>query len=198
MELPRSSDGDVKQITREFFRRDPVSCAREMIGCTISVGGCSGKIVETEAYAAKDDPACHTWKRQKARDFVAGNLPGTAYVYLSYGMHWLLNFLAKGGKQKGFVLLRALEPLQGIELMRERRGGRGDVDLCNGPAKLTQALGISGYHHGCDPLGEEEWKLLIPATAPKVITSTRVGISMATDRRWRFILEGNPHVSVPG
>ena len=197
MEFPRSSDGTVKPIGREFFQRAPLTCARDMIGCTLALGECSGIIVETEAYAAKGDPACHTWKRQGARDFVAANPPGTAYVYLNYGMHWLLNFLVKGGKEEGFVLIRALEPLQGIKQMTKHRGGQGVKNLCNGPAKLTQALGIHGVHHGCDPLGGKGWNLVIPETPPRVIASTRIGISVATDRRWRFVLKGNPHVSVP-
>lgn len=187
----------LQSLDREFFRRDPVSCAREMIGCTISLGVCCGRIVETEAYAAVGDPACHTWKRQGARDFVDGNPPGTAYVYLNYGMHWLLNFLVKGEKEEGFVLIRALEPLEGMELMRERRGGRGEKFLCNGPAKLTQAMGITGAHHGCDPLVEKEWKLVFPSAPPKVIASTRIGISVATDRRWRFLQMESSFVSAP-
>ena len=187
----------MKPIGREFFQRDPLTCARELIGCTLVLGECSGVIVETEAYAAEGDPACHTWKRQGARDFVDANHPGTAYVYLNYGMHWLLNFLVKGGKEEGFVLIRALEPLQGIEKMTKHRGGRGEKDLCNGPAKLTQALGIRGLHHGCDPLAAREWRLLLPEMTPKVIDSTRIGISVTTDRRWRFLLKGSSHVSVP-
>jgi DNA-3-methyladenine glycosylase len=187
----------LQPLAREFFQRDPLICAREMIGFTLVHGDCSGVIVETEAYAAKGDSACHTWSRQGVRDFVAENAPGTAYVYLNYGMHWLLNFLVKGGSEVGFVLIRALEPLRGIKQMRERRGGRGGMDLCNGPAKLTQALGISGVHHGCDPLVKEGWNLLIPERPPRVIALNRIGISVATDRRWRFALKGNPHVSVP-
>jgi DNA-3-methyladenine glycosylase len=186
----------VQGLSREFFQRDPLICARELIGGTLVHGECSGLIVETEAYAAVGDPACHTWKRQGARDFVIQNPPGTAYVYLNYGMHWMLNFLVKGGSDEGFILIRALKPLQGIQRMQDRRGGRLENDLCNGPAKLTQALGINGEHHGCDPLSEKEWRLLTPENIPAVITSTRIGISVATERRWRFLLKGSPYVSV--
>ena len=94
----------MKPLARSFFERDPVLCARELIGCTLGLEGAFGVIVETEAYAAEGDPACHTWKRHGARDFVARNDPGTAYVYLNYGMHWLFNLLVKGGERDGFVL----------------------------------------------------------------------------------------------
>ena len=104
----------MRPLERSFFERDPVLCARELIGCTFGFGSTSGIIVETEAYTAEGDPACHTWKRPTAREFVASNPPGTAYVYLNYGMHWLFNFLVKGGERDGFVLIRALEPAQGI------------------------------------------------------------------------------------
>jgi len=89
----------MKRIERSFFERNPVMCARELIGCTLGLGSTMGIIVETEAYAAAGDPACHTMKRPSAREFVATNPPGTAYVYLNYGMHWMLNFLVKGGER---------------------------------------------------------------------------------------------------
>ena len=188
----------MKPLSRSFFKRDVVLCARELIGCTLGFAGTSGIIVETEAYAAEGDPACHTWKRQGARDFVARNAAGTAYVYLNYGMHWLFNLLVKGGERDGFVLIRALEPLGGVDLMQERRR-RGKVEeLCNGPAKLTQALGITGDHHEVDPLSARGWVLTGPRSTVATITSTRIGISQATDYRWRFIMKGSRYVSVPG
>ena len=143
-----------------------------MVGCRLSLGDCRGIIVETEAYAAENDPACHTWKRQSARDFVARNQPGTAYVYLNYGMHWLLNFLVKGVGVNGFVLIRALEPEKGIELMRDRRKGKEREELCNGPAKLTQAFGIAGEHHGSDPLSDRKWGLFYPLSPVETVDST--------------------------
>ena len=184
-------------LNRRFFERDPVTCARDMIGCRISISGCGGFIVETEAYAADGDPACHTWTRQKARDFVTVNSPGSTYVYLNYGIHWLLNFLVKGGASDGFVLIRALKPLDGIGLMMNRRNRRTVKDLCNGPGKLTQALGINGRYHGRNPFVKEStWSLLMPSFHPSVSDSTRVGISQATDRMWRFVLDDCPYVSV--
>jgi DNA-3-methyladenine glycosylase len=194
-----------KRIERSFFERDPVVCARELIGCTLGLGSTMGIIVETEAYAAAGDPACHTMKRPSAREFVATNPPGTAYVYLNYGMHWMLNFLVKGrerggdpvGKREGFVLIRALEPVKGIPVMKRRRNQAKNYLLCNGPAKLTQALGITGSHHGTNPLDADGWTLLQSESSTGIDVSTRIGISVATDYPWRFLLHESPFVSVP-
>ena len=191
------------QLRPAFFRRDPLLCARELIGCRFGVGETAGIIIETEAYTAVDDAACHTWKRQGARDFVAGHGPGTAYVYLNYGMHWLFNFLVKGGAvddkhgeaRNGFVLIRALDPVAGIGLMQERRKRMAIGELCNGPAKLTQALGIDVAHHGSNPFSLEGWTLTSPEGTPEVLVSTRIGISQATDYPWRFLLKGSRGVS---
>jgi DNA-3-methyladenine glycosylase len=186
------------RLTRDFFERDPILCARELIGCTLGMGECSGVIVETEAYTAENDPACHTWKRSSAREFVARHAPGTAYVYLNYGMHWLCNFLVKGGAREGFVLIRALEPMQGIDAMRHRRSRVKLEELCNGPAKLTQALGITGEHHGVDPFSVPEWHLSFgEVVGSRILVSTRIGISQATEYPWRFLLKGSRCVSVP-
>ncbi len=187
----------MKILTREFFQRDPLICARELIGCTLGFDGTAGIIVETEAYAAKGDRACHTWKRAGAREFVSSHAPGTAYVYLNYGMHWLFNFLVKGGENEGFVLIRALEPAEGIPLMRSRRKRKQLQDLCSGPAKLTQALGIAGRHHGCDPFAGNNWWLSKAMEGQELIVSTRIGITLDADYPWRFLRKGCPFVSVP-
>ena len=194
----------MKPLTPAFFCRDPIVCARDLIGCKFGVGETSGIIVETEAYTAEDDPACHTWKRQGARDFVALKGPGTAYVYLNYGMHWLFNFLVKGGSdgnvgpaRDGFVLIRALEPIAGIGIMQQRRKRMAISELCNGPAKLTQALGIDGSSHGSSPFTSEGWILTAPEGTPEVLVSTRIGISQARDYPWRFLLKGSRRVSFP-
>ena len=105
------------KLTRDFFARDPVTCARELIGCTLVWGRCAGVVVETEAYAAINDEACHTWSRPSARAFVAKHPPGAAYVYFNYGMYWMLNVLVKGGAEDGFVLFRAMEPTVGLAAM---------------------------------------------------------------------------------
>ena len=108
-------------IDRSFFQRDPVTCARELVGCELRWKQCAGIVVETEAYAAVNDEACHTFARPSAREFIARHRAGTAYVYLNYGMYWLLNVLVKGGAKDGFVLIRALEPTLGLDVMTQRR-----------------------------------------------------------------------------
>src|SRR5580700_9319853 len=115
-------------IARPFFQTDPLTCAQAMIGCELVWGKTAGKIVETEAYAEHNDQASHTFLRRGTREFIEVHPPGTLYVYLNYGVHWLLNFLVKGGSANGFVLIRALEPTEGRTLMAERRGVTGDRD----------------------------------------------------------------------
>src|ERR1700738_1037961 len=138
------------QIDRSFFETDPLSCAQSLVGCELIWGGTAGRIVETEADAEHGDQASHTFLRRGAREFVETHLPGTLYVYLNYGVHWLLNFLVKGGKANGFVLIRALEATGGGNLMMQRRGVAEDRSLCSGPGKLTQALAIDTGFHGQD------------------------------------------------
>src|ERR1043165_4235724 len=132
-----------RMIRRPFFRRNPLSCARDLIGAELIWGDCAGIVVEVEAYAAIDDEAAHTFTRPSARSFIERNKAGAAYVYFNYGVHWMLNVLVKGGAN-GFVLIRALEPRRGIELMKRRRGITALRQLCSGPGKITQALAITG------------------------------------------------------
>src|SRR5437879_11032467 len=133
-------------IRRTFFRRDPLTCARELIDAKLIWGKCAGTVVETEAYFAENDEASHTFCRPSARSFIEQNEAGAAYVYFSYGAHWMLNVLVKG-KENGFVLIRAVEPVRGIELMKKRRGVDDKKRLCSGPGKLTQAREIMDRHH---------------------------------------------------
>ncbi len=179
----------MKTLTRGFFQRDPVSCARDLIGCEFVWNGAGGVIVETEAYSVRNDEACHTFSRPSSRRFVAEKPPGTAYVYLNYGMHWLLNFLVKGGTEDGFVLIRALEPTRGIEEMRRRRGMSDLKNLCSGPGKLTRALGIDGGIHGRDLFEVENSLLVTPVKPPRILEGPRIGISRAVDLPWRFVQE---------
>src|SRR6202040_1813986 len=136
-------------LGRDFFQRDPLSCARDLIGCELIWSSCAGVIAETEAYNAIGDEACHCFVRPSARAFVERNRAGAAYVYFNYGVHWMLNVLVKG-KANGFVLIRAIEPSRGIALMKKRRGVDDVRRLCSGPGKLTQALGITGRYHEMD------------------------------------------------
>ncbi len=182
-------------VSREFFQRSPRVCARALIGAELRWGGCAGIVVETEAYEAEGDAACHTFSRPSARAFVENHGAGTAYVYLNYGMHWLLNVLVKGPRQ-GFVLVRAIEPTAGDEAMRSRRGTDAMRALCSGPGKLTQALGIGGSVHGRDLCADEEFAFHARAGRPPVAADGRIGISAAADLPWRYTWAGSPFVSV--
>jgi DNA-3-methyladenine glycosylase len=186
----------MKFLAADFFERDPVDCARELIGAHFIWHGCEGVIVETEAYAAAGDPACHTFFRPSSRSFVEQLPAGTAYVYLNYGVHWLFNVLVKGPQGAGFVLFRALEPVTGLERMIARRGRTDPRDLCSGPGKLTRALGIDGAAHGSAFLGPGKTGIR-RGPSVEVIAAARIGISRARDLPWRFLAAGNPHVSRP-
>lgn len=175
----------MEELGPAFFERNPLVCARELIGCVFRWHGCEGRIVETEAYAEHGDPACHTWSRPSARDFIARHDPGTAYVYLNYGVHWLFNVLVKGPEGSGFVLIRALEPLVGMDRMRRRRGDMPNQRLCSGPGKLTKSMGIQGIHHGIPFLKGGDTGLYRGGTLP-VLQGGRIGISKATEFPWRF------------
>ncbi len=183
-------------ITADFFRRDPVSCARELVGCELFWKGCCGVIVETEAYSVLNDEACHTFSRPSSREFVASMPPGTAYVYLNYGVHWLLNFLVKGGSEDGFVLIRALEPKKGISEMILRRNTTRLQELCSGPGKLTRALGMDGSLHGRDLRSEAGSSLRLSANTPKILACPRIGITRSAELPWRFVAAGSPFLSV--
>ena len=181
-------------LKRRFFERDPLICARELIGCGLYWGALSGIVVETEAYDAEGDGACHTASRPSARAFVTNYPAGAAYVYFSYGAHWMLNVLVKGARW-GFVLIRALEPLDGVEQMKKARRTENLQQLCSGPGKLTQALGVMGHHNGKDLCVDPAFSFFKRPGSQKVEASPRVGITRSIERPWRFYAGGNPHVS---
>jgi len=181
-------------LEREFFFRDPLLCARELIGCRLQWDDRAGIIVETEAYDTEGDEASHTFFRPSARVFVAAHDPGAAYVYFNYGVHWLFNVLVKG-EREGFVLVRALEPIEGLAGMRKARGVEEAWKLCSGPGKLTQALGITGGDHGKDLCREPRQAFHAPEQKIAVMESPRIGISRAVHLPWRFYASGNRHVS---
>lgn len=183
-------------LKRFFFERDPVTCARELVGCRLTCGSLGGIVVETEAYDAEGDEACHTAFRPSARAFVATHQPGSAYVYFSYGVHWMLNVLVKG-RREGFVLIRALEPIKGIEEMKRARETQDLRQLCSGPGKLTRALGVSGVLHGSDFCTDANFSFSAGRGNQVTESSLRVGISRAVELPWRFYVAGNPHVSRP-
>ncbi|MGE5209280.1 MAG: DNA-3-methyladenine glycosylase [Alphaproteobacteria bacterium] len=184
-----------KIVRAAFFKRDPLTCARELIGKELVWGECSGAVVEVEAYAAIDDEAAHTFTRPSARSFIERNKAGAAYVYFNYGVHWMLNVLVKG-RADGFVLIRALEPRQGIELMKKRRRVADVRQLCSGPGKLTQAFAITGHDHEIDLCSDLSHCFVSNAqTQFDVVADKRIGISRSAHLPWRFTLRGSPFVS---
>jgi DNA-3-methyladenine glycosylase len=191
-----------KFLVRSFFERPFLEVARDLVGCTLVWDGCAGVIVELEAYAVEGDAACHTMSRPSAREFVARHPAGSAYVYLNYGMYWLLNVLVKGGGEDGIILLRALEPRAGLELMCARRGRERSEDLCSGPGKLGRAVNLGRHDHGRELAGRSQRARLHgfqprdPGFEPDIVADSRIGISRAIELPWRFSLRGNLHVSV--
>lgn len=185
------------RLEAAFFDRSVHLVARELIGCRLFYAGCGGTIVETESYE-RDDPACHAYVGLTKRTATLFGPPGRAYVYLSYGIHSLLNAVAEPEGEAAAVLIRALEPTAGIESMRGRRGDRPEAELCSGPGKLTEALGIGLGDNGAD-LGADPFLLLPPELdwSGRVVTGPRVGITKAVERPWRFSLEGSRFVSRP-
>ena len=184
-----------KIIRRAFFRRDPLTCARELIGVELVWGECSGIVVEVEAYAAVGDEAAHTFTRPSARSFIERKQAGAAYVYFNYGVHWMLNVLVKG-EENGFVLFRALEPRRGVKLMKKRRGLEDLHRLCSGPGKLTQSLAITGRDHEMDLCSDPSHCFMSRAnTAIDLVADQRIGITRSADLHWRFSLRGSKFVS---
>lgn len=174
---------------------DSPTVARCLIGATLLLNGVGGRIVETEAYDQKD-PASHSFCGPTARNAVMFGPPGHAYVYRSYGIHWCLNIVCRETGHGAAVLIRAIEPLAGLALMRERRGLDDARLLCAGPGRVGEALGITLEHNGL-PLTAPPFALL-PATGPvQVISGPRIGISKAVDQRWRFALAGSRFLSRP-
>jgi DNA-3-methyladenine glycosylase len=188
----------VSFLAAELYERPVVEVARALIGCVVEHDGAAGVIVETEAYH-DSEPACHAFVGLTPRTKTLFGPPGHAYVYRSYGIHALLNAVCEPPGVGAAVLIRALEPTAGLARMRARRGTRPDTELCSGPGKLTQALGIELEDNGSDlssgPI------VIRPRTDvwrdPPIVAGTRVGITKAVELPWRFAVPGNPHVSRP-
>ena len=182
-------------LSHVFYDRPVVDVARALLGCVVRHGDTAGVIVETEAYHMSE-PACHAYVGLTARTGVLFGPPGRAYVYRSYGIHALLNAVCEPEGVGAAVLIRALDPLQGIEVMRARRGVD---DLCSGPGKLTQALGIGLEMNGTDLAAGP---VAIEAPPPgwrgvPVAVGTRIGITKAAELPWRFCVAGSRGVSRP-
>jgi DNA-3-methyladenine glycosylase len=186
------------RLDRAFYARSVHDVARDLVGCVVRHGETAGRIVETESYHM-EEPACHAFAGVTSRTRTLFGPPGHAYVYFSYGIHSLLNAVAEEDGVGAAVLIRALEPVTGVEPMRARRGVRRAEDLCNGPGKLTQALGIGLSLNGTSLIdGPIEVLAREPAArAPRVVIGERIGITKAADLPWRFCDADSRHVSKP-
>ena len=182
-----------ERLTRDFFARPVHEVAPELIGATLLVDGVGGRIVEVEAYE-QDDPASHSFRGRTARTASMFGAPGHAYVYRSYGIHWCLNLVCAEDGRAEAALVRALEPIRGLEAMRERRGVEQARALCSGPGKLCQALAVTREHDGL-PLDEPPFALLPREATPGIVTGPRIGITRAAELSWRYCLAGSPYVS---
>ena len=181
------------RLPREFFARSVDEVAPDLIGVTLLVDGVGGTIVEVEAYD-QEDPAAHSFRGKTARNASMFGPPGHAYVYRSYGIHWCLNFVCEPEEVASAVLVRALEPVRGLDEMRRRRGLEDERLLCAGPGRLCQALGITREHDGL-PLDEAPFRLLPRTEEPAIATGPRIGITLAVDRPWRYVLAGSRYLS---
>jgi len=183
------------RLRRAFFDRSVHEVAPELIGATLVVGGSGGVIVEVEAYH-HTDPAAHSYRGPTERNAVMFGPPGYAYVYRSYGIHWCLNFVCEEEGSASAVLIRALEPTQGLAAMRRRRGLSEARALCSGPGKLCEALGVSIKHNGL-PLDRAPFELCARAETPEIAIGVRIGITKAVDEPWRYGLKGSKFLSKP-
>ncbi len=193
-------------LPRSFFDRPTQTVARELLGCRLvrKLGGTllAGTVVETEAYIGERDLACHAKSGRTPRTEIMYGPPGFAYVYFTYGMHWMLNLVTEAAGFPAAVLIRALEPLEGIARMQELRGGKPLSQLASGPAKLTQALGIARGENGLDCCRPDSPLTLAPAEVvppSSVVATPRIGLGQTPEpwlsKPWRFTIRGNGFVS---
>src|SRR5436305_669744 len=183
----------MRRLVPADFLGDAPDVAQALIGAVLLVDGVGGRIVETEAYD-RTDPASHTYSGLTPRNAAMFGPPGRAYVYRSYGIHWCLNFVCREQGHGAGVLIRALEPLEGLDKMRERRGTDNVRLLCSGPGKLGEALAITRNLNG-HRLDRAPFKVFAPDRAHRVVTGPRIGITKAMEVHWRIGLEGSPFLS---
>jgi DNA-3-methyladenine glycosylase len=183
------------RLGRDFYARSVYDVARDLVGCLVRHGETAGRIVETESYHM-DEPACHAYVGLTERTRPLFGPPGHAYVYFSYGIHSLLNAVAEPEGTGAAVLIRALEPVDGLDVMRRRRGVERATELCSGPAKLTQALEIGLSLNGSSLL-DGPIEVLERESQPRIAIGERVGITKAADLPWRFCDADSAHVSRP-
>jgi len=187
------------RLNRSFYSRYTPDVARDLLGSVLvrEIGGevLRSKVVEVEAYRGSDDPASHAYRGVTKRTAVMFGEPGHAYVYFIFGNHHCLNLTTESEGEPGAVLIRAVEPLEGIEEMRRRRGVQELTNLTSGPGKLTRALGIDLRLNGEDVVESKQLYLVSGRQGGRVAVSTRIGVTSAKDRPWRYYLDGNPFVS---
>ena len=184
-----------RKLTRSFFDRPVLEVAPDLVGATFLFNGVGGVIVEVEAYH-HSDPAAHSFNGQTARNAVMFGPPGFAYVYRSYGIHWCVNAVCEAEGTASAVLIRALQPTQGIDAMRRRRGVEDERLLCSGPGRLCQALGITREQDGL-PFDRSPFELRARTGSPDIAKGVRIGITKAADLPWRFGLKRSPYLSKP-
>lgn len=193
----------MRAVPRSFYKRDPRDVAPELLNkVLVRDDGRAGRIVEVEAYLGSIDPATHTYRGKTARNATMFGPPGHLYVYFTYGMHWCCNPVCGDVDEGVAVLLRALAPIDGLDAMFEARGPkiRRPRDLCSGPAKLTQAFGITGADDGADLVaGDRGVRIVDDGTPPPTdpVVTTRVGIRVGVEHPWRYYVPADPHVSKP-
>ncbi len=188
-----------RRLPRSFYARDPLEVAPELLGALLAHDGRVVRIVEVEAYRGADDPGSHAYRGPTPRTATMFGPAGHLYVYFTYGMHWCANVVCASPGVAGAVLLRAGEPVAGLDAIRAARPrARRDRDLTSGPARLCQALGIDGTFDGADLVRADRGVTLSTDRTPldeAPATSTRIGLSAGTDLPWRWYLAGHPHVS---
>lgn len=184
-----------RPLRRPFFARDVHAVARDLIGATLLFKGAGGRIVEVEAYH-HTEPAAHSYNGKTPRNAVMFGPPGYAYVYRSYGIHWCVNFVCEEVGSASAVLIRAVEPTDGIAAMRRRRGLKDERLLCSGPGRVCEALGITGAHNGL-ALDKPPFELTPRTDDVAIATGPRIGITKAADLPWRYGLKGSRFLSKP-
>jgi len=192
----------MERLKKQFYEMPTLALAEALLGKifvrTLPAGNVKlkGKIVETEAYLGAHDEASHAWRGKTLRNAMMFHSPGSIYIYFTYGNHYMLNIVSEPTDIAGAVLIRAMEPVEGLEFMQQRRGTEKITNLMSGPGKLTQALGIDKLSNGTNLFGDEFWLEDAPAVPQELIgTSTRIGISRSRELPWRKFIINNPHVS---